>query len=853
MIGYLFSVPFILYFYRALFPDETPARLSHFFPAAAGVLSLLVLSGLGRRAAIMPVAHGISILAILFAMVILFRALMQKRQSSLLLFSGSVILYLCAVNDILNELRLIDTVVLMRMGLLAFILCQSWALALRFSKAFATSEKLFAEVQEKNIALSKLNRLKDEFLATTSHELRTPLNGIIGITEALLDGAAGQISDKARANLRMVDHSGRRLARLVDEILDFARLKNSDVTLVMRAVDLRASATAVTSVLERTLDGRDVAFEIHIPESLPPVLGDEDRIQQILYNLLGNAAKFTEKGRIVLSAEMSGEMVSVSVADTGSGIAEDRLETIFEPFDQSGVTAGGVRGTGLGLSITENLVRLHGGRIRADSAPGRGARFTFTLPLAGVDTPAATLPPAGTREDEDLPAAVAPAALPPVLEPAAPGGYRVLVVDDDPINLQVAANHLTAAGHGVWTAVDGADALEIIRSEEKPDLVLLDIIMPGMSGHEVCRAIRENHAPPALPVVMLTAAGHTESLVAGFAAGANDYLTKPFSGQELTVRVNAQLQLKTAFETLAENVRLKRELTRRKETQQHLLLTQRRLSELLNTVGDALLAINEDHEVTFCNRACRGLLGYPAEVLLGRPVRTVAANKTAARLEAILEEREETFNNNWIPEMVFTRVDGGSLTADVLIASLDLDDEQLSVILIRAAAASPHGQHPALPLISELNRHQQRLRTIEESLAAALHPETPLIRQGIEAVDAALDSVRQALQLPEKEADKSILAGYVMNLSIDYWIESTGMDKFDLARQSGQWRVYTNADGWERAQTLDKYLNADTLPKKPRWKQVLATAEFVLTFCEAPSDLRTRLEAFLLDLRKACR
>lgn len=851
MIGYFFSIPFIIYFYRALFPEETPARVPGLFMATAGILSLWMLSGLCRYSTIITAAHIVSVFAIMFSTMILLRALRHRRPSSLLIFCGSIILYICALNDILYDLGIIHTIILMRLGLLIFILCQSWALAHRFSKSFSTSEELFAEVQEKNIALSKLDKLKDEFLSNTSHELRTPLNGIIGISESLLTGAAGKLDDESRSNLTMVVHSGRRLARLVNEILDFSRLKNNDVTLIKKSVDLGASASAVVSMLEKTLSGKELILETRIPKSLPPVLGDEDRIQQILFNLLGNAVKFTQKGRITLSASVNGENISVSVTDTGSGIPADKLESIFEPFEQADAPAAGIGGTGLGLAITRKLVRLHGGRIRVESTPGKGTVFTFTLPIVGSDTdPQPPVTETGVQYCSDIikDYSLPPQPIPP--RPSTPEGHVILVVDDDPINLQVASNHLAVVGHGILTAADGAEALEIIRSKETPDLVLLDVIMPGMSGHEVCREIRKDHELQTLPVVMLTAAGRQADLVEGFAAGANDYLAKPFSGQELIARVNAQLKMKEAFEIMAENVRLKRKLARRRETVQHLLLTQRRLSELLDTVADAVLAVNEDHEIAFSNRACREFLGSDAKTLLGRPLRTIIIPETLDILTSALMHRDETTGNASLPEIVFTRADNTSVTTEVLITSLDLEGDPLNVLLIRTPAETPP-HHTALPLIAELNRNQQRIQTLEETLSVALHPQMSHIREELKAVDTALAAMQQAMLPSVKTPEKPAVA--VMNLCIDYWIESTRSDKFEMARQSGMWRVYTNLDGWERAQTLDKYLDITTLPKKPRWKQVISTAEFVLTFCESSSELRRRLEDALADLRLACR
>lgn len=867
MISYFFTIPFLLLFFQALFPDETPSFFPKAYVISACCLSLFLFSEAWFVFGGLTIAHMVSASAIVISLVILFRALIHKRPSAMVIFTGGIILDLCGANDMLYDLKLIDTGYFMRAGLLVFILCQSWALARRSSLAFSSAENLFAQVQEKNIVLSNLDRLKDEFLATTSHELRTPLNGIIGIAESLLSGAAGNMTDAIRSNLAMIVYSGRRLARLVNEILDFSRLKNKDVSLVKKAVHIHATVRSVAAILEKTLSNKNVTLEIRIPDELPPILGDEDRIQQILYNLLGNAIKFTEKGLITILAEVSGEMVSVAVRDTGVGIPGDKIERIFEPFEQDNShPPGNGKGTGLGLAISRNLVELHGGKIWADSFPGRGSTFTFTLPLANADSQAEQIP---LNTIPDIPDYYNdPIAFSSTVDVSFPGetipsGFTVLVVDDDPINLQVAANHLTTAGHAVQTAVCGIDALEKIDTGKTPDLVLLDIFMPGMSGHEVCRTIRAHHAPHVLPVVMLTAGNRTKDLLEGFAAGANDYLSKPFSGQELIARVNTQLQLKKAFDTLNENTRLKIELTRRKETQQQLLLMQRRLSEMLDMVPDTVLAVNEDDEIAFCNRACQKFLGYSPEALLGIPISEISSPETKPLLNPALNLKPLKPDDAPIVKITFRRADGTNIPTDTLITPLELEDEHLNVFLIGKPAIMTENllarhpeNEPTLNLIAELNRHQDRLRTLEDSLNAVLptgNPHSSRIWKEIKALDTALEAVRQAELASEQKPDKAALAVSVINLSIDYWIESTGRGKFDLARQSGLWKVYTNKDGWERTQTLDKYLSMDTLPEKPRWRQILATGDFVLTVCQKPSALRSDLESFLEKFRIACR
>ena len=402
---------------------------------------------------------------------------------------------------------------------------------------------LTQSLEEANEKLREFDRLKDDFLASTSHELRTPLNGIIGMADSLLEGAAGELSEKARRDLALVVSSGKRLSSLVDDILDFSKLKHHEIALDAQPVDLQAATSLVIELIRPLLGTKSLTLESRLPEGLPPVLADENRLQQILYNLLGNAIKFTDSGRVEVLAAPIGEgdeAITVTIADTGPGIPLDQQERIFESFEQG---EGGANrtygGTGIGLAVTRQLVELHGGRIWVESSPGAGARFSFTLPRAEGEIGARHAP-------TDLLVRARPD-LPEVEEtsprPSRPNGMRILIVDDEVVNLRVLSNHLTVAGYEVVTASGGDEALAAIEARGPFHLVILDIMMPRMTGYQVCRQIRERHPPQELPVIMLTAKNRVTDVVEGFDSGANDYLVKPFSRDELDKRLEMHLGL----------------------------------------------------------------------------------------------------------------------------------------------------------------------------------------------------------------------------------------------------------------------------------------------------------------------
>ncbi|MCP2727159.1 response regulator [Limnofasciculus baicalensis] len=442
------------------------------------------------------------------------------------------------------------------------------------------------QLEVKNTALQRLDQLKDEFLANTSHELRTPLNGIIGIAESLIDGAAGTLSDPQITNLSMVVSSGKRLANLVNDILDFAKLKNQDIELQSKSVDFRQITQIVLTLCQPLVIGKSLELKNLIPSDLPPVHGDENRLQQIMYNLVGNAIKFTESGLVTVSANLTpptplpwqgrgeknqgeenhsplrtglrpatltcrfanageglGERFSIeiTVTDTGIGIPPDKFDDIFKSFEQVDASISrSYGGTGLGLSITKQLIELHGGTIRVESEVGVGSRFIFTLPIATkpiqvsleISNPIAKVQP----HDNSL-------LLSPAPTPQSDNQLTILVVDDEAINRQVVTNHLSLHNYAIVHATNGIEALAMIEKGFKPDLILLDIMMPKMSGYQVCRLIREQFPAHQLPIIMLTAKNQVSDLVIGLESGANDYLPKPILKNELLARIKTHINL----------------------------------------------------------------------------------------------------------------------------------------------------------------------------------------------------------------------------------------------------------------------------------------------------------------------
>ncbi len=359
------------------------------------------------------------------------------------------------------------------------------------------------------------SRAKSEFLANMSHEIRTPMNAILGMIDLTLMGELGQ---EQRENLLTAKESSRHLLGIINDILDLAKIEAGKLQLELEDFDLPAVAETIRRIFAGQAENRGIQLAAKVsPRAGRCLRGDAARLRQVLVNLVGNALKFTEAGSVTLAVEPAdGEpgRLRFSVADTGRGIAPDKLQAIFESFSQAGpADARRFGGTGLGLAISKRLVEAMGGEIGVESRLGEGSEFFFTLSLEPGD--------AGRARAGLGPASAAP--------PSPERPLAVLVVEDNPVNAKVAAKFLERMGHRARVAADGRRALAVLAAEPF-DLVLMDVEMPEMDGYEATRRIRQGRAGEAareLPVIAMTAHAMSENRERARRAGMSDYITKP--------------------------------------------------------------------------------------------------------------------------------------------------------------------------------------------------------------------------------------------------------------------------------------------------------------------------------------
>ncbi len=377
------------------------------------------------------------------------------------------------------------------------------AVAIDNARSYELAQQAIREMRE-------LDRLKSQFLANMSHELRTPLNSIIGFSRVILKGIDGPLTELQEQDLTAIYNSGQHLLRLINDVLDLAKIEAGKMELAYDEVNIAETIEGVLPTIAGVLKEKSLELITNIAPDIPVVRADPIRVRQVLINLLSNAAKFTEEGSITVEAYVQpspsgGREVYISVADTGPGIAPEDQAKLFKSFSQ--VDASPTRktgGTGLGLAISRQLVELHGGRIGVESEVGKGSKFYFTLPLPAEDK-----------------------------GPAGAGPKVVLAIDDDPQVISLYERYLQPQGYQVVGLTDPTRARERIR-ELKPYAVTLDIMMPGKDGWSVLEEIKADSETRDTPVIICSILSEQEK---GFSLGAADYLVKPISEEDLLAAI----------------------------------------------------------------------------------------------------------------------------------------------------------------------------------------------------------------------------------------------------------------------------------------------------------------------------
>ncbi|GIO14389.1 hypothetical protein J19TS2_39440 [Cohnella xylanilytica] len=552
-LSYLGAAALLLQYLRSLLPEFPALRYARWHFAACVAFGLFVLAAPVKLFTYADGLHtALLVIPFLAAPVFLYRAARRGVPDSIYLLLGAAAVLTNTVWGLLNYSLFLD-IGYYPFDMLAFFV----SFALYWFKRYFRNAAETVRLAER---LQAADKRKDEFLVHTSHELRNPLHGILNMAQSVLDSGERSDEETNRERLALLVSVGKRMSFLLSDLIELNRLRENRLRLKPAPLLLQAETAGVLDMVRFMSEGKPVRLENRVPDTLPAVLADENRLVQILFNLLHNAVKFTNEGVVSIEAHVEGDKVVVRVADTGIGMDGKTLSRIFQPYEQgANEEETNAAGFGLGLTIGKRLVELHGGELTADSTPGVGSVFRFTLPLAKADG----LDPAGSEaaaaklvEEADVPASVpagsvsasAAASNAAEADGSMPGASisdsaeedrpRILAVDDDPVNLRILTNVLGPDRYEIVTTTSGFEALSLLNSGSW-DLLVADVMMPDISGYEVARTVRTIYSPSELPILLLTARQRAEDIEAGFRAGANDYVVKPVDAAELRMRVKA--------------------------------------------------------------------------------------------------------------------------------------------------------------------------------------------------------------------------------------------------------------------------------------------------------------------------
>jgi len=469
------------------------------------------------------------------------KAVLKNAESARLSFAGCLIISFAVVYDVLVNMNVLHTGYIYGMGVTVFLLVQSLVIGQKFAAAFRRSEWLVQELKEQE-------RARTLFFHNTSHELRTPLNGILGFIDLLRQERYGTLPPKAAQQIEKIGSLSQSLMDQVNTILDLAKSRRGDLMLHNSQIPLDELVEEVRNMCEGLLvKYPQVSFDWKVswsPEDKACFTNDREMLLRMIRNLLGNAFKFSKAGeanRVSLSLKLdtTKEQLEVEVSDQGIGIAPEHHEAIFQEFFQVQSHARrAYEGTGLGLAMVRKIVILMGGTIQLDSGPGNGSVFTVSIP-SQASVPLQSLEPRETiprssitsQDSSQVPDVVTPKSRHLKQQTA-----RILVIDDNPINCEVISDILSGSGYTVDIANGGQEGLDAIR-QQHPDLVLLDLMMPNVSGEDVLQILKNEDEFKDIPVILLTARASQEDRIHGLNLGADDYLAKPIISDEMSLRV----------------------------------------------------------------------------------------------------------------------------------------------------------------------------------------------------------------------------------------------------------------------------------------------------------------------------
>ena len=801
------------------------------------------------------------VVSVLYVCCLYIKVVIEKGRNIKFFGISLLLLALAVIHDVLKSNSLIGTSNnIAHFGVLVFVITQSMSLQRHYLKNLNLVEAMSAKLKNRNQELVEMDEFKDEFLATTSHELRTPLQGVSGLAKILKEEDHGSLTEEQRHKIGLIANTTQRLSVLVNDILDFSSIKHGKLKLNINRVDLNAISEIVLATMSPIIGKKEVVLTAEISPEVRFLSADEFRLQQILFNLMGNAAKYTDKGFIKLNAYVANHELLIEISDSGLGIPDEKRDSLFRPFEPIHVKGHyAASGTGLGLSISRQLVELHGGSLELNSEVGRGTTVSVTFPYEMIifddslprtsktdssiihSTPPLVVITSSTKNEEmnqpesqDL--------------PEKNEGPLIFVVDDERVNCELVSSQLKAQGFQIELFESGLSVLARLH-EQLPDLILLDFMMPGMTGLEVCQVIRKQYDSYELPVMMLTARLQISDIVNALSVGANDYLIKPYHEKELIARVNTQINVRKYWIANRENQKLKDEIERREGLEDELSELNARLLNVLDISAELIILMNDELQVIYANEKANKALSNLNQGLLGVSILELVNDELGATLQRFIKEQ---------PTEAFTMNTAGispEINWNASIKSYyEYGKAYLALVITPVFDTSlPESRHNSAieNLTFELNESRKKIDEIEGVLRQVIsepHSVEMSVTDGSTDLTVAGEpsSIETHALIPSLGNHKEDLVS-LLRASLNLWERYTQQGKVELAERSRCWRVYV--DGTTvKTRTFDKYLNIRSVPDRPRWRAVVRTANYVLASCDLTGDEHRDLTQLILSI-----